>query len=183
MNYPVGPCTSSRTVFGLPAVFHLFSTQALSTTPLLKSPIREKRLSPRRGSRQPLLPLSPKRTQVRLKSLLYLVWLTPDSLRTHGRPSAKSTVCGLNGLRPTLRVGSLHLKSSTAFRALAPAASFRGSLCFASLSAENMAHHIFQRESGLQTIPKASPSFSVSEKLARYGSSALSGVEHLTLLV
>jgi RadC-like JAB domain len=46
-----------------------------------------------------------------------------------------------------------------------------------------MAHHIFQRESGLQKIPeaapKASPSFSVSEKLARYGSSALSGVEHL----
>jgi hypothetical protein len=89
MNYPVGPCTSSRTVFGLPAVFHLFSTQALSTTPLLKSPIREKRLSPRRGSRQPLLPLSPKRTQVRLKSLLYLVWLTPDSFRAHGRPSGQ----------------------------------------------------------------------------------------------
>ena len=50
-----------------------------------------------------------------------------------------------------------------------------------------MAHHIFQLESKLQNIPeaalKASPSFSVSEKLARYGSSALSGVEHLTLLV
>ena len=50
-----------------------------------------------------------------------------------------------------------------------------------------MAHHIFQPESELQNIPeaapKASPSFSVSEKLARYGSSALSGVEHLTLLV
>jgi DNA repair protein RadC len=29
----------------------------------------------------------------------------------------------------------------------------------------------------------SAPSFSVSEKLARYGSSALSGVEHLTLLV
>ena len=52
---------------------------------------------------------------------------------------------------------------------------------------KNMAHHIFQLESELQNIPeaapKASPSFSVSEKLARYGSSALSGVEHLTLLV
>ena len=63
----------------------------------------------------------------------------------------------------------------------------RGSLCFASLSAKNMAHHIFQLESELQNIPetasKASPSFSVSEKLARYGSSALSGVEHLSLLV
>ena len=50
-----------------------------------------------------------------------------------------------------------------------------------------MAHHISQLESELQNIPeaalKASPSFSVSEKLARYGSSALSGVEHLTLLV
>jgi DNA repair protein RadC len=50
-----------------------------------------------------------------------------------------------------------------------------------------MAHHIFQSESELQNIPEAAPeasrSFSVSEKLARYGSSALSGVEHLTLLV
>jgi DNA repair protein RadC len=50
-----------------------------------------------------------------------------------------------------------------------------------------MAHHIFQLETELQNIPeaasKASPSFSVSEKLARYGSSALTGVEHLRLLV
>ena len=50
-----------------------------------------------------------------------------------------------------------------------------------------MSQHIFQLESELQNIPeaapKASPSFSVSERLARYGSSALSGVEHLTLLV
>ena len=46
-----------------------------------------------------------------------------------------------------------------------------------------MAHHIFQLESELQNIPEASRSFSVSEKLGRYGSSALSGVEHLTLLV
>ena len=47
-----------------------------------------------------------------------------------------------------------------------------------------MAHHISRLESELQNIPeaapKASPSFSVSEKLARYGSSELSGVEHLT---
>jgi DNA repair protein RadC len=45
----------------------------------------------------------------------------------------------------------------------------------------------FSAESEPQNIteaaPKASPSFSVSERLARYGSSALSGVEHLTLLV
>src|SRR5271165_5317317 len=50
-----------------------------------------------------------------------------------------------------------------------------------------MAHHIFQLETELQNIPEAAPkasrSFSVSAKLARYGSSALSGVEHLRLLV
>ena len=50
-----------------------------------------------------------------------------------------------------------------------------------------MAHHIFRLENELQNIseaaPEPSPSFSVSEKLARYGSSALSGIEHLTLLV
>jgi hypothetical protein len=58
-------------------------------------------------------------------------------------------------------------------------------LCFA-FGQKNMAHHISQLESELQNIPeaapKASPSCSVSEKLARDGSSALSGVEHLTLL-
>jgi hypothetical protein len=50
-----------------------------------------------------------------------------------------------------------------------------------------MAHRIFQFESELQNIPEAAPetsqSFSVSEKLARYCSSALIGVEQLTLLV
>ena len=46
-----------------------------------------------------------------------------------------------------------------------------------------MAHQFFQRESELQYIPEASPRFSLSEKLALYGSSALSGVEHVTLLV
>ena len=50
---------------------------------------REKRLSPRQAPGRSLLPLSPKRTQVRLKSLLYLVWLTPDPLRTHGRPTGQ----------------------------------------------------------------------------------------------
>ena len=38
-------------------------------------------------------------------------------------------------------------------------------------------------QSAMEAAPKASRSFSVSEKLARYGSSALSGVEHLRLLV
>src|SRR5271166_3879241 len=50
-----------------------------------------------------------------------------------------------------------------------------------------MPQHIFESSSELQNIPeaapKASPSFSVSEKLALYGSSALSGVDHLRLLV
>jgi hypothetical protein len=50
-----------------------------------------------------------------------------------------------------------------------------------------MAHHIFQLESELQNIPEAAPkasrSFSVSEKLAHYGTSALSGLEYLRLLV
>jgi DNA repair protein RadC len=52
-----------------------------------------------------------------------------------------------------------------------------------------MQQHIFQFESELQTNPKeaapSSPSLSptVSEKLERYGSSALSGVEHLTLII
>jgi hypothetical protein len=78
-------------------------------------------------------------------------------------------------------------KSSTAFRALAPTASFRGRFASLRFRPKNLARHIFQLESELQNIPEAAPrasrSFSGSEKLARYGSSALSGVEHLTLLV
>jgi DNA repair protein RadC len=55
--------------------------------------------------------------------------------------------------------------------------------------AKNMAQHIFPFESELQNnSPEAAPpsrslSPTVSEKLALYGSSALSGLEHLTLLV
>jgi tartrate dehydratase beta subunit/fumarate hydratase class I family protein len=54
---------------------------------------------------------------------------------------------------------------------------------------KNMSQHIFQFESELQNSSQeaapSSPSLSptVSEKLERYGSSALSGVEHLTLIV
>jgi len=61
-----------------------------------------------------------------------------------------------------------------------------GRKAIASLSAKNMAQHIFQSSSELRNTPEAapsSPSFSVSERLARYGTSALSGVEHLRLLV
>jgi hypothetical protein len=49
-----------------------------------------------------------------------------------------------------------------------------------------MPQHIFQSSNELQNIIEAAPSsrsFSVSEKLALYGSSALSGVEHLRLVV
>jgi len=50
-----------------------------------------------------------------------------------------------------------------------------------------MSQHIFQSSSELQNIPeaapKASPSFSVCERLALYGSSSLSGVEHLRLVI
>ena len=54
---------------------------------------------------------------------------------------------------------------------------------------KNMFQHIFQFESELQNSSQeaapSSPSLSptVSEKLHRYGSSALSGVEHLTLIL
>jgi hypothetical protein len=94
----------------------------------------------------------------------------PDLFRPTGGFQRKSAVYGLNGLRPTLRVGALHLnpRPRTAFLLLRSLSV--GSLCF---ELQNIS----------EAAPKASPSFSVSEKLARYGSSALFGVEHLTLLV
>jgi DNA repair protein RadC len=126
---------------------------------------------------------------------VYILYLTPglslSARQIHSEPTdvfrGKSAVCGLNGLRPTLRVGALHLdpRPRSALLLLRPLSVGR----FASLRfrPKNMAHHIFQLESELQNIPEAAPeasrSFSVSEKLAHYGSSALSGVEHLTLLV
>jgi hypothetical protein len=62
-----------------------------------------------------------------------------------------------------------------------------GRKAIASLSAKKYGTPYFsarKRTSNIpEAAPKASPSFSVSEKLARYGSSALSGVEHLALLV
>src|SRR5580700_7148501 len=75
-----------------------------------------RRLSPCRAPRRSLLPLSPKRTQVRLKSLLSLVWLAPDPFRTHGRPSVQE--CRLRLKRPTPNASRrCHLiKSSTATR-------------------------------------------------------------------
>jgi hypothetical protein len=89
--------------------------------------IREKRLSPRPAPGRPLLPLSPKRTRFAQNHSL-AVWLTPDLHRTHGRPSVQE--CRLRLKRPpsSSRMLARHLpfKSSTAFRALAPRASFRG---------------------------------------------------------
>jgi hypothetical protein len=66
---------------------------------LLPQTVREKRLSPRRASKQSLLPHSPKRTLVRLKSLLK----QPGFARFLSQPTAglqrKSAVYGLNGQR------------------------------------------------------------------------------------
>jgi hypothetical protein len=61
-----------------------------------------------------------------------------------------------------------------------------GRKAIASLSAKKYGTPYFLAESELQNDPEAAPSsrsFSVSERLARYGSFALSGVEHLRLLV
>jgi DNA repair protein RadC len=56
-----------------------------------------------------------------------------------------------------------------------------------SLPNESMQQHILQFESEPQNnseaAPKASPSFTISEKLERYGTNALSADEHLVLLV
>src|ERR1700730_18158447 len=91
---------------------------------------REKTFSPVGAPRLSLLPHSPRRTQVPLKSLLHRVSLTPDPLRTHGRPSGQECRLRLKRPAPNASRRCPLFKSSTAFRALAPAASFRGSLCF-----------------------------------------------------
>ena len=103
----------------------------------------------------------------------------------------KSTVCGINGPPSLSLAGSArHLPfiSSTAYPRSCASGLFpwAAALCFAH-ARKNMSQHIFRSSVELQNIPeaapKASPSFSVSEKLARYGCSSLSGVEHLRLLV
>ena len=95
---------------------------------------RETRLSPRRAPKRSGLPLSPRRTQVRLKPLLFLRPRPPKGgkprsetprFRAHcehpffdarlrsarirlcptARLQRKSTVCGLNRLRPSLSRG------------------------------------------------------------------------------
>jgi hypothetical protein len=68
------------------------------------------------------------------------LWLRQMSSDNPGAATGrKSTVCGLNGLRPLSASLGVPFKPSTRLgklAALALAASFRGSLCFASLSAE-----------------------------------------------
>jgi len=61
---------------------------------------------------------APKRTQVRLKSLLYLVWLAPEPFRTHGRPSVQEFRLRLKRPPSSSRTLARHLpfKSSTAAR-------------------------------------------------------------------
>ena len=53
------------------SVFVAFEVSLYIHECLLRN-IREKSLAPRRAPRRSLLPISPKRTQIRLKSLLYL---------------------------------------------------------------------------------------------------------------
>ena len=128
---------------------------------------REKRLSPRRAPRQSLLPHSPRRTQVRLKPTPVATWMTPVLHQTHGRPLLQEYRLRLKRPTPNAARRCPPFKSSTAFRALAPAASFRGPLCFAS-GQKIMAHHIFQIESELQNIPEAALKSSPAMVLPRY---------------
>jgi|SRR5271165_875519 len=96
----------------------------------------------------------------------------------------KSAVCGLKRPAPNAsRRCPVHLnpRSRIALLLLRPLSVGR----FASLRfrPKNMAHIFFSSKPNFKifpgSAPKASLSFSVSEKPARYGSSALSGVEHL----
>jgi len=114
------------------------------------------------------------------------------SCQIHSEPTdglrCKSAVCGLNGLLPRLARsrGTFHLNPRP-LRALAPMASFRGPHCFASLSAKKYGTPYFSVRNRTskysRSCSQASRSFSVSEKLAHYGTSALSALEHLRLLV
>src|SRR6266566_4118772 len=101
----------------------------------------------------------------------------------------KSTVCGINGPPSLSLAGSArHIYILDPVPALLRLRPFSVGRCALLRSRQkNMSQHIFRssvelqntREGGLRTLA----SFSVRERLARYGSSALSGVEHLRLLV
>src|SRR5258707_5761967 len=115
-------------------------------------------------------------------------------VRTHGRHLAqecrlrlKRSPPSLGKPRGTLLLNPRPVSTSSRLLHLLPLSVGR----FASLRfrPKNMSQHIFQFESELQNNSQeaapSSPSLSptVSEKLERYGSSALSGVEHLTLII
>jgi DNA repair protein RadC len=132
---------------------------------------------------------------------------SPDWLKIKARSQQEFVVCGftegkgsrkhfgallLGGYRNGRPRGALHLNpgpvsATSRLLRLLPLSVGR----FASLRfrPKNMFQHIFQFESELQNSSQeaapSSPSLSptVSEKLTRYGSSALSGLEHLTLIV
>jgi hypothetical protein len=135
-----------------------------------------KTFSPSGSQGRSLLPLSPKRIQVSLKSLLYLVRLMPDSL-SNPRTSFVARVPSA-AKRPTPNAARRCPQSKSSTALFAPAASFHRSHCFA--FDQKIWHTIFFSR---KRTSKYSRSCSVSEKLARYISSPLSNVEHLSLLV
>jgi hypothetical protein len=76
----------------------LLSCRKRATDPQDPTGLAEKTFSPS-SPKAVSLPLSPKRTQVRLKSLLYLVWLRQIHSEPTGGLRCKSAVYGLNGHR------------------------------------------------------------------------------------
>jgi hypothetical protein len=163
---------------GFPLVL-LLPNSLLSFQNTIYRSLREKRLSPRRahGGLFFLFRISEPRGPLKITPLSCLVHtrFIPNPRTSSGQE------CRLRLKRPPPNAARrcLHLnpRPRSALLLLRPLSAGR----FASLRfrPKNMAHHIFPLESELRNIseaPKASPRFSVSEKLARYDSSALSGV-------
>jgi hypothetical protein len=152
----------------------------------------EKRLSPRRASAAggSLLSLFPRRTQVRLTSLLNSP-ASADLLSKAGETSArKSTVCGISGILPRpssspasanyiLNPSPLEL-AALAVPILFPPAT-QACLRF---QTKNMQQHIFQFVSELDELQNTTPltpsshCSSVQERLMQYGSGALDSIEN-----
>jgi hypothetical protein len=78
---------------------------------------------------------------------------TPDPLRAHGRPSGKSAVSGLNGFRPTLRAGALHLNPGPRAALLLRRSLSVGRKAIASLSANKHGPPYYSARNELQNIP------------------------------
>jgi hypothetical protein len=111
-----------------------------------------------------LLPLSPRRTQFRLRPLLFpSVWPSPDVLPPPRRPfQRKSTVCGLNSWRPTLSPslgGPLYLNPQPVsfLAALAPSDLLPRRSASASLSARKICHSNFSRSKANSKILPLTP--------------------------